>query len=125
MLRRLLFCTLLLALALPASVLYGQSGADSMHVNIYPNPAAEGATFQLYFPQGAGEMVITAFDLIGQQSTILIRTDQEYAAGRYDIYFNGFDVNGNRLPCGFYFLTVVVDGKLIGTAEFVNGCQPR
>jgi flagellar hook assembly protein FlgD len=43
---------------------------------------------------------IVMYNLQGQQ--IVILSEQKYSSGFYEVSWNGYDQNGNRLPAGAY-----------------------
>lgn len=71
----------------------------------FPNPFNPTTTITFDLPSGfSGNVELTVYNLIGQQVRNVV--DQEMAAGRYRIVWDGKDANQRAVPTGVYFYSL-------------------
>ena len=70
----------------------------------YPNPFNPSTKITFALPE-AGHVKIEIFNILGQRIRLLV--DQEYAAGIFDVLWDGTDECDHALSSGVYFCRVV------------------
>ena len=84
-------------------------------VSIYPNPFNPSTIIE--FSQGkSGHVNIDVIDITGR--TVKSLGDQDYAAGRFSIKWDGSMDNGQSVSNGIYFIQIV-SGQYIKTRKVV------
>jgi hypothetical protein len=78
----------------------------SVHQN-YPNPFNPSTVIQFELPRRS-HVTIEIFNLLGEKVIDLV--NEEYAAGSYQITWNGMSSTGQRVSTGTYFYRMVADG---------------
>ncbi len=77
----------------------------------YPNPFEQNTTFNLTYkaPENAGTAVIRIYNPVGQH----IRTlEKDLSLGENEIYWDGFDKKGRKVPVGAYYYRINVENVL-------------
>lgn len=85
-------------------------------LNLYPNPFNSSTLFQ-YSIENFGVIQLQIFDILGRKVKTLV--DEEKESGKYSIYWNGIDDNGNVISSGLYFCTFKLNSKLITTNKVI------
>ncbi len=99
-----------------ASPLSGHEAPAGLSVTAFPNPASTRIEFGYTVPQGAGQIRLSIFDMMGREVTTLV--DAPTTAGRHSVEI---DLNGSALgplPNGTYYCRATA-GESTGTARFV------
>ncbi len=81
----------------------------------YPNPFNPNTVISYYVP-ATGAVTLRVFDINGKEVRTLVNENQ--SSGRYSVNFNGIDYNGNLLPSGVYFYSLV-SGKFSETRKML------
>jgi len=79
----------------------------------YPNPFNPSTTIRFTIPQEA-KVNIKVYNILGKEITRLL--NETRLSGEYEISWNGTDVNGNLVPSGIYFITMIA-GKYSKTIK--------
>ncbi len=66
----------------------------------FPNPFNPETTIQYQMP-AENHVTLKIFDTLGKEIITLV--DQKQAAGYYDVFWNGCDRHGSKVPAGIYF----------------------
>lgn len=72
----------------------------------YPNPFNPQTTVRFALPQEA-KVSIKVYNILGKEITQLL--NETRISGEYEITWNGTDSNGNSVPSGIYFITMIAD----------------
>lgn len=76
----------------------------------FPNPARRYANIA-YAVNRSCHVQLKIFDIIGRVSSVLV--DKWQTPGYYEVYWDGRDENGNRLPTGLYFYRLEVENEVL------------
>jgi hypothetical protein len=79
-------------------------------LDVRPNPANRRIGISYELPR-KGQARLQILDRSGRVVTTLF--DKEVAAGRHDIIWNGISKEGNPVPAGTYFYTLVTNGDIL------------
>lgn len=92
-------------------------GADATGLSMTPNPVRTGgrATFALERPAGVR---VALFDVVGRKVATLV--EGEFAAGRHEQPWSGYDHDGRRVAPGAYFLVLDSAGRRSRTRVVVT-----
>jgi len=72
----------------------------------YPNPFNPSTSIRFAIPQEA-KVNIKVYNILGKEITQLL--NETRISGEYEITWNGTDSNGNSVPSGIYFITMIAD----------------
>ncbi len=84
---------------------------------VHPNPFTEGTTFQLSMPRD-GDIRITVYDLLGKPMQTLYEGFQR--AGKYDVPWDGKDMNGEPVPPGVYICVLFSNGIAVKPVKVIK-----
>lgn len=84
----------------------GRQPSDFSLEQNYPNPFNPETTIQYQMP-AENHVTLKIFDTLGKEIITLV--DQKQAAGYYDVFWNGCDRNGSKVPAGIYFYQLTTE----------------
>ncbi len=80
--------------------------SSAENVSIYPNPSLNKLKF-LYFLSEESTSEISVFDIAGKKIRTLLNEKQK--PGYHEVYWDGIDDSGKKIPSGVYILSLKTD----------------
>ena len=82
--------------------------SSELNIKAYPVPAL-GSTTIAYEVLQEGNVSLDIYNLLGEKVKTMVAGSQ--ASGEYQVFWDGLDNKGNKLPAGEYFYRLETDGK--------------